>query len=367
MTLALLLTAAALVSVGLGLYLTPIVRAAAIRFNVVDNPDGRLKTHAQPTPYLGGLAIYIAFVITLCLVFDFESRLMGLLLGGTLIAMLGLFDDLRVLPPGIKVLAQVLATWVAVKSGIQIDLVFLPGWANILLTFLWLLTITNAFNLIDVSDGLCASTALIALLAFFGNALWNHDHLIAVSALALAGAVAGFLRYNWAPARMYLGDTGSMFLGFMTGALAMIGRYTSEQDWAAIAPLCVLSVPLFDTFLVIVARLANGRSPFLGSPDHFAVRLKHHGYRATTVAWLGAGLSLLGTAMAIGVVHLPEAAAAAVVALWLAALGLAFIAVWRRPPHLRHDAPVSVFLPPASPDGSERSERKARANAPPWS
>ncbi len=328
---ALLLIATFILSTGLSLYLTPRIRKAAIRFNVLDAPDNHLKKQTAPVPYLGGISIYITFVVTLCLMFEFEPRLMGLLLGGTLIAMLGLFDDLRVLPPGIKFFAQLLATWVAVKSGIRIELAILPEWADLTLTFLWLIALTNAFNLIDVADGLCSGTAIVALMAFFANALWVGDPLIATTALTLTGAVLGFLRSNWCPAKIYLGDTGSMFIGFMTGALAMIGKYPAAHEWGVLAPLCILSVPLFDTLFISLARLAKGRSPFMGSPDHFALRLRHHGWSTPNVALVGMAATLIGTGVAFFLVYLSEPSALIVLAGWSVALLVAFFLLWRIP------------------------------------
>ena len=161
----LLLGATFALSTGLALYLTPFIRRGAIAFGVLDHPDGELKTHGEPTPYLGGVAVYLAFLITLGVVFDFEPKLLGLLLGGTMVAMLGLFDDLRVLPARLKLLGQLLAIWVVMKSGVSIQLEALPAAIAIPLTIAWVAGITNAFNIIDVSDGLSSGVAAIAAIS----------------------------------------------------------------------------------------------------------------------------------------------------------------------------------------------------------
>lgn len=290
---------------GFGLYLTPLVRRGAVRFGVLDAPDGGLKAHRAPTPYLGGIAVYVAFLLTLSLVFDFKTELLGLLLGGTMVAMLGLFDDLRVLPASLKLLGQLLTVAVMLKSGIAIELVALPPWLNVPLTVLWLVGVTNALNIIDVSDGLAGGVACTAGLSMAGVAFLSGDLLIATTTLALIGAILGFLRYNWTPAQIYLGDTGSLFIGFMLAALAMIGRYTQTSPWGALAPLFFLAVPLLDTTLVVIVRLSRGRSPFQGSPDHLAHRLRWQGWSTEGIARAGVALGALGGLLGIGLVLAP--------------------------------------------------------------
>lgn len=320
-----------LLSMALGLYLTPAVRKAALRYGVLDHPDGRLKHHREPTPYLGGIAVYLSFLITLGVVFEFEPALLGLLLSGTIVAMLGLFDDLRVLPPRVKLGGQCLAALVLLKSGIAIQLVAIPPWLALPLTLLWIAGITNALNIIDVSDGLSTGVAAIAGIALFVLAALSGNSLIAVTTLALVGSLLGFLRYNQPPARIYLGDTGSMFIGFMLAALAMIGSYTERTILGALAPLCILFVPILDTALVSCARLGRGMSPFKGSPDHFALRLAHRGWSPNRVAAYGYFLGGVGGAMGIAMTLVDEPAALTI-ALGAALLFVAnFVWLWRMP------------------------------------
>ncbi|MBI2876315.1 MAG: undecaprenyl/decaprenyl-phosphate alpha-N-acetylglucosaminyl 1-phosphate transferase [Candidatus Tectomicrobia bacterium] len=256
------------------LYGVPMARRAALKLGIVDRPDGRLKRQREPVPYLGGLAIYLSFLAALALTYEFSQEVLGLILGGTLTLLLGLIDDFSVLTPREKIFGQLVAISALVKAGITIQLTFLPGWVALPLTVLWLLAITNAFNLIDVMDGLSAGVAFTACLALFGVALLNGRPMIAILTAALAGSILGFLRYNFEPARIYLGDSGSLFLGLMLGALAMIGSYSQENLLACLAPLVILGVPLFDLLFVMYVRHRRGLPLMQGSPDHFALRLK---------------------------------------------------------------------------------------------
>ena len=320
------LSLAFILSLGLGLYLTPRIRDGALRFGVVDQPDGNLKTHARPVAYLGGIAIYLAFLITLALVFEFSPRLLGLLLGGTMVVMLGLFDDLKALGPGLKFIGQALAVGVLIKSGIGIHLVAIPTWAALGLTVLWTVGITNAVNIIDVSDGLAAGTAAISAIGLGIIAVLNGDLLIATTTFTLVGALVGFLKYNQAPASIYLGDAGSLFIGFMLAALAAIGAYTGRTPWGMLAPLFLLALPILDTALVSLARLRRGHSPFRGSPDHFALRLKQRGWSSRKVALWAAGVQTLACAMGIGLVVVPAPVAMGLVI--TGAVGAAGLLAW---------------------------------------
>ena len=262
-------------SLVIALYATPLLRAAAVRFGIVDRPDGRLKRQEAPVPYLGGIAIYLSFLLALTATHRFDSiELLGLLLAGAIVVMLGLIDDLGVLTPGVKLAGQVVAVLTLINSSIYIKLYFLPGWLAIVLSFLWLLAITNAFNIIDVMDGLAAGVASVAALVLMLVAAFNGRDTYAVVLAAMAGALAGFLRYNFAPARIYMGDAGSMFVGLMLGALAMNNTYTRSNLVASVAPVVILGVPVFDMLFVMYVRFRRGLPVMKGSPDHFALRLR---------------------------------------------------------------------------------------------
>jgi len=254
--------------------LTPVAMQVAQQYGLVDRPDGRLKRHASPVPYLGGAAVYLAFIVTLGVTYSFSREVLALLLAGTMVVLLGLVDDIGAISPRAKLLGQVLAALVLMKAGIVIQIVWLPWYVSWPLTFVWLIGITNAINLVDIMDGLAAGVGLIAALALLVVALINGNHQIAILTATLAGALAGFLPRNFQPARVYLGDTGSLFIGLNLGALAMIGRYTERTGLGILVPLVILGVPIFDTLFVMYIRYRRGVSMFLGSPDHVALRLR---------------------------------------------------------------------------------------------
>lgn len=290
----------------LGLYFTPVLRQAALRFGIVDHPDGKLKNHEQPVAYMGGVAIYIAFLLSLGLMpLDFKQHTLGLLLGASVVLLLGLIDDLKALTPGVKFAGQLLAAFVLIKADIRIDLAFLPDFGNDLCTVIWVVGVTNAFNILDVMDGLAAGAGICSLIGLFAVAVINGAtgvDLEDVSSIALfiaclGGAMLGFLKSNFRPAKIYLGDAGSMLIGFCCGSLAMILKYDASTRLGVFAPLLLLGVPLFDMAFVMVLRWRQGIPVFRGSPDHFAVRLKRHGVDVGVIV-LGAWICALLLALA---------------------------------------------------------------------
>jgi len=303
----------------LAVWLTPKMREAAVRFGIVDRPDGALKTHREPVAYLGGLAIYLAFLLALTAFLPFDGRVLAMLLAGTILVLLGLIDDLGQLGPWTKLAGQLVAVAVLVKSGIHIQLVFLPEWLAIPLSVLWLLATTNAFNLIDIMDGLSAGTAAVAAVALLVVADLNGQVSAATLLAALSGACVGFVRYNFQPATIYMGDTGSQFLGLLLGALAMVNAYTDRNAIAAVAPGLILGVALFDMLFVMYVRWRRGLPVMLGSPDHVALRLRK--WRLSTrqtVVVSYAATALLGAA-AVAMMLSDTRGAAVVLAIVVAA------------------------------------------------
>src|SRR5262245_36140219 len=285
------------VASGLALWLTPRVREAAIRFGIVDRPDGQLKSHKEPVAYLGGLAIYLAFLLALALTVRFSRETLGLLLAGSIVVLIGLVDDLGSLKPWTKLAGQTVAVLVLIKSGIYIKLTFLPVPLALALSVVWLLACTNAFNLIDIMDGLSAGTAMVASMGFIVVANLGGNTDAALVLAALAGSCLGFLRHNFEPARIYMGDCGSLFLGLLLGATAMNNAYTTTNRLAAVAPALILGVPLFDMLFVMYIRRRRGLPVMLGSPDHVALRLRK--WKLTTrqtVLASYAATALLGSA-----------------------------------------------------------------------
>ena len=291
--------AAFIVSICLGLYWTPLIRAAAIQLGIVDRPDGLLKRQEDAVPYLGGIAVFMAFLFTAGVFTDFGQDTTGLLLSGSIALMVGLIDDFGAMSAPQKLLGQTLAAIVLVRSGIYIKLEFLPTWAAIPLTILWLLAVTNALNIIDIMDGLAGGIAAIAALSIAIANFMAGRHAVALLSLVLAGAVLGFLRYNFHPAKIYLGDAGSLFIGFMLAALSMNAGYTRANLLAVLSPVLILGIPLFDLTLVMWIRWRRGVPMMKGSPDHFALRLRRLklSVRETAVTAYIIGALLSGVAL----------------------------------------------------------------------
>jgi len=265
---------AALVS----LVLTPLAIRAALRLGVLDHP-GERKSHQTPTPYLGGVAIVMAVTLSIGLAAVVRGetsatlrQLLGILGIALALALIGLLDDLRGLPVmarfGVQLLAALGLWWL----GVRVDLTGEPL-IDLPLTILWTIGITNALNLLDNMDGLSASTATIASLWFGVIALVNGQFLVAALAFAVAGGAAGFLRDNRPPARIYMGDAGSLFLGVMLASLGMLLDLDRGVIVTAAVPVLILTVPVLDTALVTIARIRHGISPFQGGRDHTSHRL----------------------------------------------------------------------------------------------
>jgi UDP-GlcNAc:undecaprenyl-phosphate GlcNAc-1-phosphate transferase len=248
-------------------------------------------------PYFGGLAIYLAFLISLAFTFEFRHDVLGIILGGTIVVMLGLIDDFGVLTPWTKLIGQLLAVFVLIKSGIRIEIAAFPDWVDLLLTVFWMVGLINAFNLLDIMDGLSAGVGAVSATALLIAALLQGDQTIAFMLAALIGSLLGFLKYNWQPARIYMGDTGAMFIGLLLGAMAMIGKYPSDHPLSLLTPVFILGIPIFDTLFVMWIRYQRGLPIFWGSPDHIAIRLRHWGMPVPQIVLV----SYLWTAMIGGI------------------------------------------------------------------
>jgi UDP-GlcNAc:undecaprenyl-phosphate/decaprenyl-phosphate GlcNAc-1-phosphate transferase len=256
---------------------TPLARRAALRVGVVSIPRSR-DIHLAPVPLLGGAAIYGGFVVALLVFGDqrYIRELVAILLGATLISLFGLADDRWKLPASVKMGGQLLAGTLLLLGGTQVQL-FAQPWLNWGLTLIWVVGITNAMNLLDNMDGLSGGVATITAAFFLLLAAMNEPHQVLVGAMAAAlmGGCIGFLRYNLNPATIFMGDTGSMFIGFILAALGVKLRFmgnTPVVTW--MVPLCVLALPILDTSLVFVSRLRRRVNPFTtAGKDHLSHRL----------------------------------------------------------------------------------------------
>lgn len=287
---------------------TPLAKRLAFRFGILDLPNSQVKTHHQPIPYLGGLAIYFSFmtaiVVAIFLGLPF-GQISGILIGCSIIMFLGLVDDLRSLHFKSKIIVEVLVAFILILFDIRIKFVS-PDYIAYLFTILWVVGITNALNIIDIMDGLASGVSVIAALAFLFISLPIEASYVNYAASALAGATLGFLKYNFPPAKIFMGDTGSLMLGFVLAALAMGTSYTQMNNIALFSPLLILGIPIYDTSLVIFLRYRQGKSIFQGSLDHFALRLQAMGYNKRKVIFLTyvVSISLSGAALVITKVRL---------------------------------------------------------------
>ncbi len=250
---------------------------------LTDRPGG-LKTHVQAVPMLGGCIIFLGTLASLILIrfiTNFPTgtlhSLRGILGAGTLIFALGLMDDLRKpkgLPIWVRLGVQGVAAALLIQYGVCVQ-VFTAAWLNHALTFLWLVGLTNAFNLLDISDGLCISQTLICAAGLLFIALPGELWYVNFAALALLGAGLVFWPFNHATrGKIFLGDSGSTFLGFMIAALSMGTQYSNQNPYGYTTPLFIVAVPLLDTTFVCLARLLQGKNPLRGSKDHLALELK---------------------------------------------------------------------------------------------
>ena len=269
---------------------TPLARRLALATGIVDTPNHR-KVHHEPTPLLGGAAIYASFVVAL-LIYGGRAevrQMIGIVVGATSVSIMGVLDDTRGVRPSLKLLGQLLASVVVIVSGLQVHL-FHSQVVNIALTMLWIAGITNALNLLDNMDGLSGGIAAIAAAHFLLLAALNGQFLVGALSAALLGACIGFLRYNFNPASIFMGDTGSLFIGFVLASVAIKLRFTNTYVVTWMVPPVVLLVPIFDTTLVVVSRLRRGKNP-LTTPgkDHLSHRLVAFGCtrrEAVLICWL---------------------------------------------------------------------------------
>ncbi len=268
------------------------------RFDLLDYPIGR-KTHKHPIPFLGGVGIFLSFwfVVFLGLLFAYffnekiisdrplktffswalylTPKIVWIFFGSLILLCVGLFDDKFHWSPAKKLAGQCLATLILMRLGLSINLLSSLGSFGYLATFIWILLIINAFNFIDSLDGHCAGIAFISSIVFFSITQIIHQPLVGLFLIAFAGALAGFFPHNFKPAKIFLGDNGSLFIGYLMAAFTLLCRYqTSQTNYvAAFIPVLVFGVPIYDTVSVVSARLLRGIPPWEGDRNHFAHRL----------------------------------------------------------------------------------------------
>ena len=270
---------------------TPLVRRFAFKIGAIDIPKDNRRMHKKPTPRIGGLAIIFGFTVaTLC--FAQPSRqLYGTLAGAAIIAVMGVIDDCKNLPAKLKFVIQIIAALVVVFAGdIKIDVFtnpnflsdnpywVLPEWISVTLTVIWIVFITNAVNFIDGLDGLAAGVSAIMSISLVFISIRVGEYSIAILGIALMGSCFGFLPFNFNPAKIFMGDTGSTFLGFMLATLSIQGVFKSYAVISFAVPLLILGLPLFDALFAMIRRILRGQSPMTADRGHLHHRLVDMGF-----------------------------------------------------------------------------------------
>ncbi|HHW58113.1 MAG TPA: undecaprenyl/decaprenyl-phosphate alpha-N-acetylglucosaminyl 1-phosphate transferase [Clostridia bacterium] len=297
-------------------FATPFAKKIAFSIGAIDIPNEERRIHTQPIPRLGGLAIFLGTIFSILLFLPKSSETIGIILGSAIIAVLGLLDDKFGLKAKFKLLGQLVAAVVLILSGIRIDwlsnpfgggLIYLKSWVAIPLTLFWVVGITNTMNLIDGLDGLAAGIAVISSGSLFIVSLLNGRFATAVISIAIAGAALGFLPYNFNPAKIFMGDTGSMFLGFVLAAISIQGAVKSAAAIAIAVPILALGVPIFDTAFAIIRRLINGRPIMEADKGHLHHRLLEKGLTQRQVVLVLYAISLVLGVSAVLVSYSNEA------------------------------------------------------------
>ncbi|WP_296827000.1 glycosyltransferase family 4 protein [uncultured Megasphaera sp.] len=286
--------------------LTPGVKKVAIKVGAVDRPNAR-KVHTHVIPRLGGLAIYIGFMAAVLFCVPLHRELIGMLLGCTAIVAIGIWDDICNIPARVKLVGQIAAACIPVAFGIQIewltnpfgDILVLPEIIAVPVTIFWIIGFTNTVNLIDGLDGLAAGVAFIASISMFLLAVNLNQFLPALIIVSMAGAALGFLQYNFNPAKIFMGDTGSMLLGYTLAVSAVLGLVKTAATVALVVPIIALGLPILDTTFAIIRRRMSGVPIFQPDKGHL-----HHRLLALGMTQKQAVLIMYFVSMILGIVAL---------------------------------------------------------------
>ena len=333
----------------LGIYLIPIIIRAALKIGFMDKPDGHLKHQKEPIPYLGGIAVFLPFITTLGLCYPFQNQMLWLLLGVTLLLFIGLVDDLKVLKPSQKFFGQFLASLCLIKGGFSLKTPFFSSVSSFFWSTFWILTIINAFNLVDVMDGLCVTLALLSTCMFALTAYLMGLFTVSLLLTAFAGSLLAFLFFNKPPAKIYLGDAGSLFIGGLLAAVPFL------LDWPSclfdmpilvahapsvacflrpllevfFIPAIILWVPLLEGIGLFVIRTRLGIPFYKGSPHHFSLYLQRKGWAKKRILYFVTFIALVLFGLII--LFMARVLSLGMLALALLGVAIAWILVVFRP------------------------------------
>ncbi|SCY87577.1 MraY family glycosyltransferase [Alkaliphilus peptidifermentans] len=265
--------------------LTPYAKKLAYKIGAVDVPKDNRRVHTKPIPRMGGLAIYVAFALTALIMLPINRSFIGILIGATLITIIGIIDDVKQISAKYKLLVQIIAAVIVVYSGVSIKYISVPfletgisfGQYSGIVTIFWIIGITNAVNLIDGLDGLAAGVSVIASVTLAIVAYTHGQVGVAMLLIILAGGAVGFLPYNFNPAEIFMGDTGSLLIGFLLASVSIEGVIKSATTIAVAIPVLALGVPVFDTAFAIARRLVNKRPIMEADKGHLHHKLLDYG------------------------------------------------------------------------------------------
>ena len=263
---------------------TPIVKQFAHRVGAIDVPTDSRRVHDHPIPRMGGLAIFLGFVLSVVLFADVTLQVRGILFGSLLVVIVGVIDDIVPLPAWFKFLLQIVAALIAVFHGVRIEIIANPnifsdaeylifGGLSIPITVIWIVAVTNSVNLIDGLDGLAVGVSTIATVTMLVIALVVSDGNVALILAALAGACIGFMPYNLNPAELFMGDTGALLLGYVLATMSVVGLFKFFAIISFVVPFIVLGLPIFDTAFAFFRRICSGQNPMKPDRKHFHHRL----------------------------------------------------------------------------------------------
>lgn len=286
-----------LISFIVSLLATPLVKIIAIKVGAVDKPDNR-KVHQTLMPRLGGAAIAIGSGMGFLYLSPTSSDMPYILIGASIILLTGMLDDRFTLSASVKLASQLIAAIIVVQSGLKMDFIALPfegiihlGSFGYIVTVLWIVGITNAINLIDGLDGLAGGISTIALASILFMAIGNHNMLVIALTLILIGGTLGFLFFNFHPAKIFMGDTGALFLGYSISIVSLLGFFKSVTLFSFIIPVIILAVPIFDTFFAILRRIKSKKK--ISDPDkshlHHCLLSMGYSHKTTVLIIYGFG------------------------------------------------------------------------------
>lgn len=349
---------------------TPIIKTFAKQVGAIDVPDNKRHIHKQPIPRMGGLAIFIGFLFAVLLFADINQKgVFGVLLGAIMIVVVGALDDVLNLNAWLKFGVQILAAVVAVLSGVLIDFVTNPlimsegkivltGILAVPITILWIVGVTNSVNLIDGLDGLACGVSAIASMTMLVISMLVSDSNVNISVIlaALTGACLGFIPYNLNPAKIFMGDTGALLLGYVLATVSVLGMFKTAAIVTFVVPVLAMAVPLSDTAFAFIRRLSRGQSPFHADRGHFHHRLLDMGLnQKQAVAVLYAVSAILGLTAVVIVSQGPLTIVVAAFAFIIA--GATWLSVFRKNPNIHvHHTEAAAESEASEEEKCEKSE-----------